>query len=141
MIVRRGREGCLVVIVVTVVTVVAIIFTSATNSFIHRHFGSVLIHIFRYRMSAKERKRTALYGLRDLATEVGVPASRRKVDLSSAEFDAFHALVVAACTTEAQKRRTVDLPFGPAPACARSSGRRRARPAGGGARGSGRGRG
>ena len=108
MIVRRGREGCLVVIVVTVVTVVAIIFASATNSFIHRHFGSVLTHMFRYRMSAKERKRTALYGLRDLATEVGVPASRRKTDISSGDFEALHAQVVAACTTEAQRRRAAD---------------------------------
>ena len=44
-------------------------------------------------MAAKDRKRTALSGLRDLASEVGVPVSRRKVDISSGAFEALHAHV------------------------------------------------
>ena len=59
-------------------------------------------------MSAKDRKRAALSGLRDLASEVGVPVSRRKADISSSDFEALHAQVVAACATEDQKRRAED---------------------------------
>ena len=44
-------------------------------------------------MAAKDRKRAALSGLRDLASEVGVPVSRRKVDISSGAFEALHARV------------------------------------------------
>ena len=56
-------------------------------------------------MAARERKRAAVSGLRDLAEEVGLHVSRRKVDLSGADFDAFHAEVLAACATEDQRRR------------------------------------
>ena len=40
---------------------------------------------------SKERKRKAVSALRDLADELGVPQSRRKADLSKADFEAAHA--------------------------------------------------
>ena len=59
-------------------------------------------------MAAKDRKRNALSELRDLADELGMQVSRRKVDLSVADFNALHAQVVALCRTEAQRRRAAD---------------------------------
>ena len=56
-------------------------------------------------MAAKERKRAAVSGLRDLAEEVGLQVNRRKADLSGADFDSSHAEVLAACATEDQRRR------------------------------------
>ena len=46
--------------------------------------------------------------LRELADEVGTPVSRRKTDLSGPDFDALHAQVLAACSTDDQRRRAED---------------------------------
>ena len=59
-------------------------------------------------MAAKERKRAALTALRELAEELGLPVSRRKVDLSGPDFTALHAQVLEACTTEPQRSRAAD---------------------------------
>ena len=59
-------------------------------------------------MAAKDRKRTAVSDLRDLADELGLHVRRCRVDLFASDFTAFHAQVVAACITDAQKRRAAD---------------------------------
>ena len=53
---------------------------------------------------AKTRKREALSALRDLAGNLGLQPSRRKVDLPEVEFVSFHKRVVDACQSPEQRR-------------------------------------
>ena len=55
-------------------------------------------------MAAKARKRQALSDLRDLADELGLDPSRKKADLSEADFLALYAEVQRACATSEQTK-------------------------------------
>eukprot|EP00974_Lingulodinium_polyedra_P126022 11196725-Lingulodinium_polyedra.AAC.1 len=54
--------------------------------------------------AAKTRQRATVHALRALAVAVGLPQSRRKPDLSLAEFEELRASVVDACDA-GQKRK------------------------------------